>query len=79
MFHKAGLKSLMNKLTGESRVLMRADFNVPIVDGKITDITRVKSKMIDYHRHHSNNPGHPLKEAKVLGHPLAFGPPRWET
>lgn len=42
MFKKAGLKHILNKLPG-SKVLLRADFNVPIVDGKITDLTRVRS------------------------------------
>jgi 3-phosphoglycerate kinase len=43
MFRKAGLKHILNKLPG-SKVLLRADFNVPIVDGKITDLTRIRSK-----------------------------------
>jgi 3-phosphoglycerate kinase len=43
MFRKAGLKHILNKLP-ESKVLLRADFNVPIVDGKITDLTRIRSK-----------------------------------
>ena len=42
MFRKAGLKHILNKLPG-SRVLLRADFNVPINDGKISDLTRIRS------------------------------------
>lgn len=42
MFKKAGIKHILNKLPG-SRVLLRADFNVPINDGRISDLTRIRS------------------------------------
>jgi 3-phosphoglycerate kinase len=41
MLRKAGLKQLEKHLNSSSQVLMRADFNVPIKEGKIKDPTRI--------------------------------------
>ena len=42
MLQKAGLDHLVKHLNSSSRVVMRADFNVPIKDGKIQDPNRIK-------------------------------------
>jgi 3-phosphoglycerate kinase len=41
MLRKAALEHLTKFLNPSSQVLMRADFNVPIKDGKISDPTRI--------------------------------------
>lgn len=41
---KATLSLLAKHLNPASQIVMRADFNVPIKDGKITDANRIKSK-----------------------------------
>lgn len=43
MLSKAGLQHLAKHLNSSSQVVMRADFNVPIEGGKITDANRIKS------------------------------------
>lgn len=40
---KATLSLLAKHLNPASQIVMRADFNVPIKDGKITDANRIKS------------------------------------
>ena len=42
---KATLSLLAKHLNPASQVVMRADFNVPIKDGKITDANRIKSNI----------------------------------
>lgn len=42
MLSKAGLQHLAKHLNSSSQVVMRADFNVPIEGGKITDANRIK-------------------------------------
>ena len=42
---KATLSLLAKHLNPASQVVMRADFNVPIKDGKITDANRIKSNL----------------------------------
>jgi 3-phosphoglycerate kinase len=42
MLSKAGLQHLAKHLNASSQIVMRADFNVPIEDGKITDTNRIK-------------------------------------
>ena len=44
MLSKAGLKHVAPLLNSGSQVVMRADFNVPIKDGKIQDPNRIKGK-----------------------------------
>ena len=44
MLSKAGLEHLAKHLNSASQVVMRADFNVPIKDGQITDPNRIKGK-----------------------------------
>jgi hypothetical protein len=41
---KATLGLLSKHLSSTSQVVVRADFNVPIKDGKIGDLNRIKSK-----------------------------------
>lgn len=41
MLRKAALEHLTKYLNTSSQVLLRADFNVPIKDGKITDPNRI--------------------------------------
>jgi phosphoglycerate kinase len=43
MIQKATLGQLSKYLNTASQVVVRADFNVPIKDGKITDLNRIKS------------------------------------
>ncbi len=43
MLQKATLEHLYKHLNPASQVVMRADFNVPIKDGKIADANRIKS------------------------------------
>lgn len=40
---KATLSLLAKHLNPASQVVVRADFNVPIKDGKVTDANRIKS------------------------------------
>ncbi len=40
---KATLSLLAKHLNPASQVVMRADFNVPIKEGKVTDVNRIKS------------------------------------
>ena len=40
---KASLNLLAKYLSPASRVVMRADFNVPIKDGRISDTNRIES------------------------------------
>ena len=42
---KATLSLLANHLNPASQVVLRADFNVPIKEGKVTDANRIKSKL----------------------------------
>jgi 3-phosphoglycerate kinase len=42
---KATLSLLAKHLNPASQIVMRADFNVPIKEGKITDDNRIKSKL----------------------------------
>ena len=42
MQRKVNLKLLSKYLNDSSQVVVRADFNVPIKDGKILDLNRVK-------------------------------------
>jgi 3-phosphoglycerate kinase len=42
MLSKAGLQHLAKHLNASSQIVMRADFNVPIENGKITDSNRIK-------------------------------------
>ena len=42
MLTKAGLQHLAKHLNSSSQIVMRADFNVPIDGGKITDANRIK-------------------------------------
>ena len=41
MRYKAGLQHLCKHLNSSSEVLLRADFNVPIKNGKIVDPKRI--------------------------------------
>ena len=43
---KATLGLLAKHLNPSSRIVVRADFNVPIKDGKVGDLNRVKSKIL---------------------------------
>jgi len=43
MLKKATLGLLAKHLTPASQVVVRADFNVPIKDGKVGDVNRIKS------------------------------------
>jgi 3-phosphoglycerate kinase len=42
MLSKAGLQHLAKHLNASSQIVMRADFNVPLEGGKITDANRIK-------------------------------------
>ncbi len=55
MLRKAALEHLTKHLNTSSQVLMRADFNVPIKDGKITDANRIICKFINLSRNHTNH------------------------
>ena len=48
MQRKVNLKLLSKYLNDSSQVVVRADFNVPIKDGKILDLNRVKSNPLLY-------------------------------
>lgn len=54
---KATLSLLSKHLNPASQVVMRADFNVPIKEGKITDANRIKSNLSNNIRHSANHPG----------------------
>lgn len=55
MLRKAALEHLTKHLNTSSQVLMRADFNVPIKDGKIADPTRIVGKFYHLFRNSSNH------------------------
>lgn len=55
---KATLSLLAKHLNQASQIVMRADFNVPIKDGKITDANRIKSN-----RHTIQAPSQPSKKS----------------
>lgn len=42
MLKKAGIQHLAKHLNNSSQIVMRADFNVPIRDGKVKDTNRIK-------------------------------------
>ena len=48
MQRKVNLKLLSKYLNDSSQVVVRADFNVPIKDGKILDLNRVKTNPLLY-------------------------------
>ncbi len=48
MLAKATLKELAKKLNHSSRVLMRADYNVPIKNNKIEDLKRITCSLLNY-------------------------------
>lgn len=41
MLKKASLKHLKKHLNNESRIIMRADYNVPLDNGVIADASRI--------------------------------------
>ena len=55
MLQKATLNNIKKYLEPSSQVLMRADFNVPIKEGKITDPNRIECNENIYLSHHSHN------------------------
>lgn len=48
MIRKATLNLLEKHLNSASQIVVRTDFNVPIKDGRVSDLNRIKSK------YHSN-------------------------
>lgn len=56
MLSKAGLQHLAKHLNSSSQLVMRADFNVPIEGGKITDANRIKGNFCKLLSNHSNHP-----------------------
>ena len=54
MVSKAGLHQLVKHLNPNSEVLLRADFNVPVKNGKIVDPKRIQCNILNYRREYSH-------------------------
>jgi 3-phosphoglycerate kinase len=61
LMHKATLDLLAKHLTPSSRVVMRADFNVPLKDGVVKDVNRIQSNSTS-----SQAPSQPFKNSSNI-------------
>ena len=73
MLQKAGLEHLVKHLNTSSRIVMRADFNVPIDNGKIQDPNRIKGIHKQYHSYSAHYLENPITSTQITCPTISHG------
>ena len=73
MLSKAGIEHLAKHLTPASQIVMRADFNVPIKEGKVTDPNRIKGNLFIDRSNYSYHRSSSSTYTKIPRSSFAFG------